>query len=114
MKRPPEDMRKLIRRIEEYKHVGEDRLQSKGKAPLVNRRRQGVFPLRPRKDLRMQEPEVQMGEVNVAFKELMHKIVDRIKNEPYFRWPNKIGGDLSRRNQNLHCTYHRDKGHATE
>ena len=25
-----------------------------------------------------------------------------------------MGGDLSRRNQNLYCTYHRDKGHTTE
>ena len=50
-----------------------------------------------------------MGEVNVAFKELVRRIVDRMKNEPYFRWPNKMGGGLSRRNQNLYCTYHRDK-----
>ena len=55
-----------------------------------------------------------MGEVNVAFKELAHRIMDRIKNEPYFRWSNKMGGDPSRRNQNLYCTYHRDKGHTTE
>ena len=27
----------------------------------------------------------------MAFKELVHKIVDRIKNEPFFRWPNKMG-----------------------
>ena len=33
-----------------------------------------------------------MREVNVAFKEPVHKIVDRIKNEPFFRWPNKMGG----------------------
>ena len=57
---------------------------------------------------------MQLGEVNVAFKELVHKIVDRVKNEPFFRWPNKIGGDPSRRNQNLYCTYHRDKRHTTE
>ena len=25
-----------------------------------------------------------------------------------------MGGDPSRRNQNLYCTYHRDKGHTTE
>ena len=50
----------------------------------------------------------------MAFKEPVHKIVDRIKNEPYFRWPNKMGGDLSRRNQKLYCTYHRDKGHIIE
>ena len=55
-----------------------------------------------------------MEEVNVAFKESVHKIVDQIKNEPYFRWPNKIGGNPSRRNQSLYCTYHRDKGHTTE
>ena len=55
-----------------------------------------------------------MGEVNVTFKEPMHKIVDRIKNEPYFRWPNKMGGDSSRRTQSLYCTYHKDKDHTSE
>ena len=57
---------------------------------------------------------MQLGEVNVAFKELVHKIVDRIKNELFLRWPNKMGGDPSRRNQNLYCTYHWNKGHTTE
>ena len=57
---------------------------------------------------------MQMGEVNVAFKEPVHKIIDRIKNEPFFRWPNKMGGNPSRRNQNMYCTYHRDKGHTIE
>ena len=46
-----------------------------------------------------------MGEVNIMFKEMVHRIIDRIKNEPYFQWLNKIGGDLSKRNQNLYCTY---------
>ena len=55
-----------------------------------------------------------MEEVNVAFKEPVHKIMDRIKNEPYFRWLNKLGGNPSRRNQSLYCTYHRDKGHTSE
>ena len=50
----------------------------------------------------------------MAFKELVHRIVDRIRNEPYFRWPNNIGGDPYKRNQNLYCTYHRDRGHTTE
>ena len=55
-----------------------------------------------------------MGEVNVAFKELVHRIMDRIKNELFFRWSNKIGGEPSRRNQNMYCTYHKDKGHTTK
>ena len=84
-KRPLEDMRQLMRRIEEYKLLEDDRLQSKGKAPLVNRSRPGIFPPRPRRDLRIQEPKMQLGEVNVAFKEPVHKNVDCIKNEPFFR-----------------------------
>ena len=94
-------MRQLIRRIEEYKQLEDDRLQSKGKAPLVNRYRPGVFPPRPRRDLRIQEPKMQLGEVNVVFKEPVHKIVYRIKNKLFFKWPNKMGGDPSWRNQNL-------------
>ena len=55
-----------------------------------------------------------MGEVNVMFKEPVHMILDRIKHEPYFRWSNKMGRDPSRRNQNLYCTYHQDKGYTTK
>ena len=50
----------------------------------------------------------------MTFKEPVHKILERIKNEPYFQWPSKMGGDSTRRNQSLYCTYHRDKGHTTE
>nr|XP_023916282.1 uncharacterized protein LOC112027867 [Quercus suber] len=64
--------------------------------------------------MRVQEPEAQAGEVNTAFKKLVYKILDKIKHEPYFRWPNRMGGDPSRRNQGLYCTYHKDKGHTTE
>jgi len=80
----------------------------------VNRPRQSGFQPRTRKDFGIQEPELQLGKVNVTFKESIHRIVDRIKNEPYFRWSNKMGGDPSRRNQNLYCTYHRDNGHTTK
>ena len=56
-KRPLEDMRQLMRHIEEYKHLEDDWLQSKGKAQLLNHSRHGVFPWGLRKDLRMQEPK---------------------------------------------------------
>jgi len=36
--------------------------------------------------------------VSVTFKELVYKILECIKNEPYFRWPRKIGGDPARGN----------------
>ncbi|XP_030970004.1 uncharacterized protein LOC115990300 [Quercus lobata] len=85
-------MRQLMRRIKEYKHLEDDRLQNKGKAPLLWRSRQGIMSARLKKDFRMQEPEVQIEGVNMAFKEPVHKILDRIKNESFFR----------------------DKGHTTE
>lgn len=113
-KKPPEDMRQLMRRIEKYKQLEDDQLQSKGKVLMINHPRQNSFQPRARGNMRIQEPEVLAGEVNVAFKEPMHRIVDKIKHEPYFRWPNRMGGDPSRRNQNLYCTYHKDKGHTTE
>ena len=64
-KRPLEDMRQLMRRIEEYKWLEDDQLQNKGKASLVNRSRPGIFPPRPRRDLRIQEPEIQLEEVKL-------------------------------------------------
>ena len=38
-RRPPKDMRQLMRRIEEYKQLEDDRLQSKGKALVINHSR---------------------------------------------------------------------------
>ena len=67
-----------MRRIKEYKCLENDQLQSKGKASLMSRPQQGGFQPRPRKDLRIQESEVQSGEVNVMFKEPVHRIIDGI------------------------------------
>ena len=52
--------------------------------------------------------------VNSLFKKPVYQILEKIKNEPYFKWLNKMGGDLSRKNQNLFYHYHQDKGHTIE
>ena len=44
----------------------------------------------------------------------MHQVLEKIKNKPYFRWPDKMGGDLMKRNQSLHYQYHQEQGHTTE
>ena len=72
-------MQQLMRRIEEYKRLKDGRLQNKDKASVINHSQH-------------------IGEGNVAFKEPVYRIIDRIKNEPHFRWPNKMGEDPSRRN----------------
>ena len=48
------------------------------------------------------------------FRELVQKILENVRNEPFFKWPNKKARDLMNRNQNLYCHYHQDHGHTTE
>ena len=44
----------------------------------------------------------------------MQQVLEKVKNEPFFRWPNKMAGDPMNRNQNLYCQYHQDHRHTTE
>ena len=44
----------------------------------------------------------------------MHQVLEKIKNEPFFKWPNKIARNPMRCNQSLYCQYHQDQGHTTE
>ena len=44
----------------------------------------------------------------------MYQVLEKVKNEPFFKWPNKMVGNPEKRNRNLYCQYHRDHGHTTE
>ena len=44
----------------------------------------------------------------------MHQVLEKIKNELFFKWPNKMAGNPTRRNQSLYCQYHRDQEYTTE
>ena len=50
----------------------------------------------------------------MVFRKPIHQVLEKIKNEPYFKWPNKMRGDPMRCNQSLHCQYHQERGHTTE
>ena len=52
--------------------------------------------------------------VNSVFKKPIYRVLEKIKNEPYFKWPNRMGGDPTKRNQNLYYQYHQDLGYTTE
>ena len=96
----------------------DDRQQRKGKAPATSHyakdSRLGGSHSSPRREVEIQEPSTRTGEINVTFKEPIHKILERIKNESYFQWPSKMGGGSARRNHNLYCTYHQENGHTTK
>ena len=44
----------------------------------------------------------------------MYQVLEKIKNESFFKWPNKMMGNPEKRNRNFYCQYHRDHGHTTE
>ena len=44
----------------------------------------------------------------------MHQVLEKIKNEQFFKQPNKMMGNPEKRNHNLYCQYHQDYGHTTK
>ena len=46
------------------------------------------------------------------FRELVHQVLEKIKNESFFKWPNKMVGNPMRHNLILYCQYHQDQGHT--
>ena len=44
----------------------------------------------------------------------MQKVLEKVRNEPFFKWLNKMAGDLVNRNQNFYYHYHQDHGYTTE
>ena len=112
-------VRLLMDRIDKYRRIGEDQLQGKGKAKVIPQERKDsrsdrIQNNRPRKDFTGQFGSANAQAVNVVFREPVQKILERVRNEPFFKWPNKMAGDPVNRNQNLYCHYHQDHGHTTE
>ena len=44
----------------------------------------------------------------------MQQVLEKVRNELFFKWPNKMAGDPVNRNQNLYYHYHQDHGHTTK
>ncbi|XP_030933703.1 uncharacterized protein LOC115959451 [Quercus lobata] len=69
---------------------------------------------RPRRDFAGQLRPTNTQAVNAVFREPVHQVLEKVKNEPFFKWSNKMVGKPLRRNQNLYCQYHQDQGHTTK
>ena len=117
--KPVTSVRQLMDRIDKYRRVEEDQLQGKGKAKVIPQERRD-FRLdrynnnRPRKYFVGQSGSANTQAVNDVFREPVQQVLEKIKNEQFFKWPNKMAGKPMRRNQNLYCHYHQDYGHITE
>ena len=69
---------------------------------------------RPRRNFVGQFGSRALHVVNTMFQEPVHKVLEKIKNEPYFKWPNKMGGYPLRHKQSLYCQYHQEQGYTIE
>ncbi|XP_050260083.1 uncharacterized protein LOC126705214 [Quercus robur] len=92
----------------------------KGKAKVVPQERRDfrsdriINNNRPRRDYSKQSGSTGAIAVHAVFREPLHKILEKVKGEPFFQWPNRMAGDPSRRNQSLYCAYHQEPGHTTD
>ncbi|XP_065633847.1 uncharacterized protein LOC136069347 [Quercus suber] len=111
--KPVTNVRQLMDRIDKYKKVEKDQQQDKGKGKVIPQERSDFRSNRynnnrPWRDFSGQSLPVAPQAVNIVFREPVHQVLEKIKREPYFKWPSKMSGDLLRRNQSLYCQYHQE------
>ena len=109
--KPVTSVHQLMDRIDKYRRVEEDQLQGKGKAKVIPQeirdfRSDYYNSNRPRKDFIRQSGFADTQVVNAVFQEPVQQVLEKIKNKPFFKWPNKMAGEPRKRNPNLYCHYH--------
>ena len=66
----------------------------------------------PRRDYADQLGTNSTQVVGAVFREPVHQVLEKIKNELFFKRPNKMMGNPEKRNHNLYCQYHQGHGHT--
>uniref|UniRef100_A0A7N2MZ54 Uncharacterized protein n=2 Tax=Quercus lobata TaxID=97700 RepID=A0A7N2MZ54_QUELO len=117
--KPVTSLRQLMDRIDKYKRVEEYQQLGKGKAKVIPQERRDFRSDRfnnnqPRRDFAGQSGSTNTQTVNTVFREPVHQVLEKIKNESFFKWPNKMAGNPLKCNQSLYCQYYQDQGHTTE
>ncbi|GFY97881.1 hypothetical protein Acr_12g0004220 [Actinidia rufa] len=108
---PPTDFGDHMSRVEMFARLEEDVRQAEKTKGKVGR---GEAAIKKWKDgLSPYESKAKQG-INVIFKEPLYKFLARIRDKPYFKKSEPIGGDPKRRNQRWKCSYHGEKGHKIE
>ncbi|XP_065632533.1 uncharacterized protein LOC136068792 [Quercus suber] len=94
------DLRKSLTK---KSRVEEDQQQGKGKDKIIPQemrdfRSNRYNNNRPKRDFVRQFGSTAPQVVNTVFRKPVHQVLEKIKNEPYFKWPNKMGRNPLRRN----------------
>ena len=118
--KPVTSVCQFMDRIDKYKRVEEDQQVGKGKVKVVPQERRDFRSdrfsnnNRPRRDYTEQPGSTNAQAVHAVFRDPLHQILEKVKNEPFFKWPNRMAGNPTKRNQNLYCQYHQEPGHTTD
>ena len=96
--KPVSNVHQLMDRIDKYKRVEEDQLQGKGKEKIIppkanDFRSERYSHNQPRRDFSRQAGQSNMQTVSAMFKEPVQEVLEKVRNEPFFRWPGKMAGD---------------------
>ena len=81
----------LMDRIDKYRRIEEDQLQGKGKAKVIPQERRDSRSdrsqnNRPRRDFARQSGSTNNQAVNAVFREPVQQVLEKVKNELFFRW----------------------------
>ena len=90
-------LRQLMDRVDKYKRIEDDR-QRKGKAKVIPQERRDFKSdrysnNRPIRDYANQSGTHNTQVVSTVFREPVHQVLKKIKNEPFFKRPNKMMGN---------------------
>ena len=101
--KPVTSLRQLMDRLDKYKRIEDDQQQGKGNAKVVPQERRDFRSdrynnNRPRRDYSKQPGSNNNQVVGAVFREPVHQVLEKIKNESFFKWPNKMMGNPEKRN----------------
>ena len=117
--KPVTSLHQLMDRVDKYKRIEDDQQQDKGKVKVIPQERRDFRSdrysnNRLRRDYADQSGLNNIQVVSAVFRELVHQVLEKIKNEPFFKRPNKMMGNPEKRNRNFYYQYHQDHGHTSD
>ena len=101
--KPVTSLCQLMDRVDKYKWIEDDQQQGKGKAKVIPQEMRDFKLDRNNNNHLIRDYAGQSGStntqmVNVVFREPVQQVLEKIKNEPFFKWQNKMAGDPTKRN----------------
>lgn len=95
--KPITSLRLLMDQVDKYKRIEEDQQQGKGKAKVIPQERRDFrsdrYNNQPIRDYVEQPGSNSTQAVGAISREPVHQVLEKVKNEPFFKWPNKMVGN---------------------